>query len=158
MKVEVTEHFVRPPSAEKADDVGINVRAESTMQNLLNLGYDKASEDTSGCEIWLNETASEIHSDLLAYRTILEKYNKAVAHFEEIPDVMESIQKDGDHRVCETARIRPDGMNAFFVPKEQLSHGHNGYMEPLYPPMRHHEYCWDNGLENLLRKDYIIHD
>jgi uncharacterized protein YxeA len=125
------------------------------IENLVNLGYDKESKSTSGCAIWKNESASDIYSDLHEYGKSLDEYNKAVQNFTEIPDLMESIKASGDHQICESAKIHPDGIEAFFAIKH-LSRGNSGFMEPLTPPMRSHHYCWRG--KNLMRQDYMIHD
>jgi len=129
------------------------------MENLVNLGYDKAFHNTSGCNIWNNET-SEIYLDLHEYADSLNAYNEAVKNFTEIPDLMESIKlSGGDHQICNNAKFHPDGFEAFFKNMKFLSRGNSGFMEPLTTPMRHHGYCigW-RPQKYLFEQNYIVHD
>ena len=126
------------------------------MDNLVNLGFDIEAKNVSGCNIWKDEKI-DIHEDLFVYATALDKYNKAITEFEEVPDVMDSIQasQNGSNEICKSLRVHPDGIQAFF-PEELLSHGTSGFMEPLTPPMRHHSYCWKG--RSLFKQDFILHD
>ena len=52
-------------------------------------------------------------------------------------------------------------MNALFSnSSNQLSYTErSGYIEPLYPPMRNHKICYQEGKNrNLMSLDYLIHD
>jgi len=126
------------------------------MDNLVNLGFDIEAKNVSGCNIWKDKKI-DIHEDLFVYATALDKYNKAITKFEEVPDVMDSIQasQNGSNEICKSLRVHPDGIQAFF-PEELLSHGTSGFMEPLTPPMRHHSYCWKG--RSLFKQDFILHD
>ena len=123
------------------------------MKNLVPLGYGKRA---SGCTIWKDPNATEIHADLMEFAKSLQAYNEAVEEFNEIPDLMKSIiASGGKHDVCESAKVHPDNFKAFFN-LTLLSKGKNGYMEPLTPPMRHHSYCWRR--RHLFDLKYILHD
>jgi hypothetical protein len=55
-------------------------------------------------------------------------------------------------------RPHPDGLKALFSNSNELSFTPNsGYVEPLYPPMRHHKFC-ENRDKYVMSLDYLVHD
>eukprot|EP00558_Chaetoceros_sp_UNC1202_P005400 CAMPEP_0197237494 /NCGR_PEP_ID=MMETSP1429-20130617/4304_1 /TAXON_ID=49237 /ORGANISM="Chaetoceros sp., Strain UNC1202" /LENGTH=389 /DNA_ID=CAMNT_0042696503 /DNA_START=1 /DNA_END=1170 /DNA_ORIENTATION=+ len=126
------------------------------MDNLEKLGFHK-DDNPSGCKLLLDPKASSpaVHADLTSYGADVDAHTKAIANFQEIPDLMNSIKKTNSHAVCSTARPHPDGIEALF-PSNQLSQTKSGYVEPLTTPMRSHRFC--NTKEALMSLDYLVHD
>lgn len=47
-------------------------------------------------------------------------------------------------------------LEGFFNGSKQLSYSSSGYIEPLFPPMRHPDCCFDNS--TVLSMSYLVHD
>ena len=121
------------------------------------LGY--ASHDNPrGCDIWKNRSATGdgIFESLFAYDADLKRYNHAIDDFASVNiDVLEEIQRTGNHDVCSRLKLHADGLIGLFESK-QLSLSTSGWVEPLLPPMRYHEFCFDK--RQLMKLDYLVHD
>jgi len=130
------------------------------MDNLANLGYDKAEKGVHGCTVWKdpNATNKEIHKLFGDYlKDLNEHYTPAISAFKPIPDLMENIRKTGNTDICKSARLHPDGLKALFNNSNQLSYSSNtGFVEPLTTPMRHPSFCWNTSY--VLNINYLIHD
>lgn len=110
----------------------------------------------SGCEIWRNE--SEImHDSLMTLGQELDNHQVAIENFERIPDLLKLIIKSGTHEVCESARPHPDGLKALFS-SDSLSMTRSGLVEPLFPPLRSHHFCFKERKQYGLSTDYLVHD
>jgi len=130
------------------------------MSNMKALGYNSI-DNPNTCDIWSDPevTSQQIHAKLVAYDKELDDHTKAVDKFKPIPDLLRLIQKnDGNHEVCEKARIHPDGIKALF-PSGQLSFTPtSGYIDPLLPPMRDRKICTLGFDEVALSLNYLVHD
>lgn len=138
--------------------------------------------------------AKDLTKDMEAYDKYLKEYTRAIQDFQPVPDLMASIvsvdAKDGktintNHDVCNTVKIHPDGLPGIFLksggtianqnknenvdqPKEEhpfLSYTtSSGYVEPILPPMRSHQFCDPNRIMEksfgkvLMELDYLVHD
>jgi hypothetical protein len=70
--------------------------------------------------------------------------------------IKENIQNQND--VCKQLRLHPDGLQGLFR-SNQLSYSKSGYIEPLTPPMRSHQFCLDEKpYDYVLTLDYLVHD
>jgi len=80
------------------------------------------------------EIIASLQADLKAYHKGLQKYNELVQNFSPVPDVMESIVEittdpndsskkiyRTNHKVCETLRLHPDGLDALFLEESKES-------------------------------------
>ena len=128
------------------------------VEHAVELGY-ASEKNPKGCLIWKdpNATSAEIHKSLTSYSTELDAHTAAIKNFKPIPDLLKSIAKTGNHDVCATARLHPDGLKALF-PSNQLSLTDSGYVEPLTPPMRNNKVCDPGGFKHLMSLDYLVHD
>lgn len=132
------------------------------MDNLLNLGYNETNNPKT-CNIWSDSivTTPKIHKDLIAYAKDLDNHTLALKKFKMIPDLLIAIQESSksgsssNHDICKTARPNSDGVRGLF-PNSQLSFSASGYIDPLLPPMRHHNICRNMG--DLMSLDYLVHD
>ena len=136
----------------------------SVEQYILNhpheLGYDNP-ERANVCPIWKNETATEdIYKSLHNYNEELSQYNKLVVAFEPIDDLRMSMDLNESNReeVCQTVQLHPDGLRGVFKSSGQLSYTQtSGYIEPLWPPLRHPEFCF-KGRGKMMSLEYLVHD
>jgi hypothetical protein len=128
------------------------------MEHLTELGYDDQEEDPETCNIWTDPevTTPETHASLLAYGEELDNFAKIIKDFEKLPDLLQTIRKEGNHDVCKKARPHPNGIKALF-PSNQLSLTGSGYIDTLLPPMRSHHICTGPG-RPLGSLDYLVHD
>ena len=128
------------------------------VEHAVELGY-ASEKNPKGCLIWKdpNATSAEIHKSLTSYSTELDAHTAAIKNFKPIPDLLKSIAKTGNHDVCATTRLHPDGLKALF-PSNQLSLTDSGYVEPLTPPMRNNKVCDPGGSKHLMSLDYLVHD
>ena len=129
------------------------------VDHSVELGYDTSGDEFSeGCLIWNDQSATtpEIYKGLQSYARDLEVYNTLIRQAEPIPNLLDSIKKNGNHKICASARPHPNGIEALFSSK-QLSLSKSGYVEPITPPMRHHSICKDLS-NNGARMDYLVHD
>jgi hypothetical protein len=129
------------------------------VEHAVELGY-ASEKNPKGCLIWQDPsaTSAEIHKSLTSYSTEIDAHTAAIKNFKPIPDLLKSIVKTGNHDVCATARLHPDGLKALF-PSNQLSLTDSGYVEPLTPPMRSNKMCDLGGSrEHVMSLDYLVHD
>ena len=128
------------------------------MDNMVTLGYDKEA-DPMTCTVWTDPktTNPSVYNMLQSYASDLVQYTRAVANFEKIPNILKTIKENSQNQndVCKKLRLHPDGLQGLF-PSNQLSYSKLGYIEPLTPPMRSHQFCLDE--EYLLTIDYLVHD
>jgi hypothetical protein len=127
----------------------------------LRLGYDNAKAPVYTCNIWTDDTnftvPTSMHNELAAFREELKGYDRLVREFKPISDLRLQLALDESNRdqVCEQVAM---DMEALF-PSRQLSKvGSSGFLEPLLPPFRHPEYCYENNHENLMALSYLVHD
>lgn len=142
-----------------------SISEEFIMNNLENLGYD-SEDDPNGCNIWLdqNATNAKIYERLISYGNELDRYNQAIQQFQPVNmNIHDHIKKNGNHNICDALKLHPDGLSGLF-PSGQLSLSKSGFIEPLTPPFRHHKFCWDargKGIwstKHLMSMDYLVHD
>ncbi|KAG7367693.1 hypothetical protein IV203_030364 [Nitzschia inconspicua] len=126
-------------------------QADSTQQNI-------------GCQMWKNSTLTDIYDDLQVFRKELKEYETLLSKFlakQSIPDVRREMKKFGNETIadiCQSLNLHPDGLPGIFTKSSSLSqlpHG-GGYIEPLLPPLRHPEFCFNR--RQLMNLGYLIHD
>ena len=128
------------------------------LENGRSLGLDSDPQTSSGCTEWTNPN-SPIAAELQAYRDGIEAYKVALASFLQKPsikDLRKEIEANGDHSVCDSLELHPDGLNGIF-PLNTLTQTADSLLEPLFPPMRSPRICWDFG-GALMSMEYLIHD
>ena len=127
------------------------------------LGFNKINNPRT-CQIWNdpNATTGGIYDSLTAYTKELDEYNELIRKFEPVSSIMDKIkqgQGGGDEeqqsKICDSLRLHPNGLEGIF-PSLQLSFGSSGYVEPLLPPMRSHNFC-TQGQRHLMSLDYLVH-
>ena len=130
------------------------------LKHLGRLGFNtKESETASGCDIWrkakadLNPPLVSISEGLHGFREDLIEYTKLVENFEGVGDLRLSLGDSKD--VCKKVDLHEKGLLGIFGQK-QLSWTTSGYVEPLIPPMRHPEFCFNSSY--LLDPSYLVHD
>jgi hypothetical protein len=150
----------RPPSMDYAPFAYQPAPSEKfVIEHADELGYN-SQEWTKGCNIWGNETPSEISVGLHAMIPELTDYNNRVQTFQPVKDLRKQlIEGDDVHNaaVCQTVELDPAGLPGIFKSGELSQTANAGYVEPLLPPMRHPEYCF-YGDRKLLDLGYLVHD
>jgi hypothetical protein len=185
------------------------------MQNLDLLGYNTGNErNASGCAIWhyqhyhqqqeqqqpqqkkttqqkqQHKKLVRLSNDLNTFRSELAHYTQVVRDFAGVDGDLRMRLTDNDpvknHEVCKVVDLHPQGLKGLF-PSGQLSlTSSSGFVEPLFPPMRHAEFCFQNqetgdsnnnansstssssssssnnslypNYEHLMNPEYLIHD
>jgi hypothetical protein len=122
------------------------------------LGYFKEEgpmAGPAGCTVWKDPNASRpIYDTLMTYRKEVQDYQARVTDFQHnVKDLR--LHLDDEPNICDSLELHEDGMEGIF-PSGALSHGSAGYIEPLFPPLRDPEFCFDSS--KLMSLDYIVHD
>jgi hypothetical protein len=132
------------------------------VDNAISLGFNKtgdAGEDmASGCEVW-NNGENPMYNTTQIFRRELKYYHANVTSFEQLPD-LRTLFLDGEtnrDEVCKRAELDPENglLEGFFNESRQLSYSSSGYIEPLFPPMRHPDFCDRRSVMSLA---YLVHD
>lgn len=130
------------------------------LKHLGRLGFNtNGSETASGCEIWrkakegLIPPLVAVSEGLSEFREDLREYTKLVENFKGVGDLRLSIGGSGD--VCKEVDLHEKGLLGIFE-RKQLSWTTSGYVEPLMPPMRHPEFCFNDSY--LIDPSYLVHD
>ena len=131
------------------------------MDNMVTLGYDNEANPKT-CNVWTDPKATNPHvyNMLQTYISELAQYNKSISDFEGIPNILKTIKENNQNQndVCKKLRLHPDGLQRLF-PSSQLSYSQSGYIEPLTPPMRSHQFCLEEmPRDYLMTIDYLVHD
>ncbi len=120
----------------------------------VELGLNVERPEPSGCTDWKSKT-SPIASELAAFRSALRVYNAKMAAFPgTVKDLRQHISTN--HSICDTLNLHPEGLKGIF-PSGTLTQTSHGLLEPLFPPMRHPDFCFD-GRSALMSLDYLVHD
>jgi hypothetical protein len=128
---------------------------EYIIQNAQKLGYNETApgKRPKGCDIWKNPSASTIHADLKKFQEELEDYNNRLKNFTGgVKDLRKHLD---DPNICNTLELHKDGLEGIFR-KGSLSESNSGFVEPLFPPMRSPQFCFD--VRFLLDLNYMVHD
>jgi len=132
------------------------------IDHLSAWGWDKASRNVPGCNIWTDPAATtdNVHSLLNLFRTELKNYYKRIEDFSPVSDVLKTIRDGNSHDVCHSLKLDPDGGIDKLFPSGQLSHtSTSGFIEPLSTPMRHPDFCFDTkDRDALMDLNYLVHD
>jgi hypothetical protein len=132
------------------------------VDNAVALGFDKTGDGEEmafGCGIWL-DTSLPVYNTTMSLKRELKNYYDKVESFEPIPD-LRTLFTDGEtnrDQICNLAELNPGVslLEGFFDDSKQLSYSpQSGYFEPLLPPMRHPNLCFDGSLFNM---GYMVHD
>lgn len=123
------------------------------LDHLVELGYI-SENNPKGCTIWKDPSATnlDIHKSIHSYSTDLDNYIDTIKKFQ--PVTLELIDEE-THTACDALKLHPDGMSAMF-PSGQLSLSSSGWVEPLYPPLRSHKFCYEE--RHVMSLDYLVHD
>lgn len=136
------------------------------LDKATELGYDnKNPQGDDGCNIWLNKASKidpDIHKNLTMYLEELKRYNELLKDFAGSPvgDIRTLLTSDEDREnACQKLELHPQGLQGIFGGSQQLSHSTSfGWIEPILPPQRSPEYCFDKSRSNLLSMGYLVHD
>jgi hypothetical protein len=126
----------------------------------LRLGYDNEKASVHTCSIWTDATnvtvPTYMHDDLAAFRQELIEYNRLVKEFQPISDLRSQMATDESNidQVCQQVDM---DMKALF-PSQQLSMGTSGLMEPLLPPFRHSDFCFEHTRNAMMDLSFLVHD
>jgi hypothetical protein len=116
---------------------------------------------SSGCRIW-NDAKHPIYPKAHIFLDELESYYQDVHSFHGIDDVRNQFTMDLSNRdkVCSQLNLRTNMtlLEGYFNRSQQLSFSRSGYIEPLFPPMRHPKFCEQRGFRYVLNLEYLIHD
>lgn len=126
------------------------------MDNAHALGYNSSSNTglKPTCTLW-KDSSLLFHSNLTVYRKELVNYSQLVNDFVPISDLRLSIDKNPN--ICDSLKLHPNGLQALFSESQQVSFGTSfGAIEPLLPPMRSPEVCFDKRY--TMNMNYMIHD
>ena len=164
MLADQMELMIKPPHQKKNTIIKKYTPApveQYFMDNMVTLGYDNEA-DPMTCNVWKNHKATNpsVYNMLQSYVSELVHYTRAVADFEGIPNIFKMIRENNQNQndVCKQLRLHPDGLQGLFR-SNQLSYSKSGYIEPLTPPMRSHQFCLDEKPRHyLLTIDYLVHD
>ena len=124
----------------------------------LGLGSDR--QTSQGCTAWIDRNspiAAELRAfqiELMMYRDLLATYLKG-KNKKTIKDLRKEIISRGNHSICDSLELHPDGLEGIF-PSQSLSQTSNSLLEPIFPPMRDPEFCFD--FSYVLSMNYLIHD
>ncbi|GKY98071.1 hypothetical protein MPSEU_000765100 [Mayamaea pseudoterrestris] len=110
------------------------------------------------CRIF-TDPALPNYSSLQSYRKELVEYTQRTDDFEtDIKDLRIPLRAGVNRdELCSTLDLN---LASIFKESQQLSHGIFGYAEPLLPPMRHPDLCFDpeKTYKDLFTMTYMVHD
>jgi len=115
---------------------------------------------TPTCYLWTDPQSTPYYNQVVDYMHELDVYTKMVKSFQiaNVTDLRKNVTSD-NHDICEQLKLHPDGLPGIFVKSQQLSYTRAGWVEPLYPSMRHPKYCLEpTNNDFLMDTSYIIHD
>lgn len=116
---------------------------------------------SAACDIWKRPelTSDTNHAQMEAFRKELREYYKIVNDREPVPDVRRSFDGSAavQERACEVLEVHSAGLKGIFV-SGQLSMTKSGFVEPLLPPMRHPDFCFNRTGETIMTLEYLVHD
>ncbi|CAB9511728.1 expressed unknown protein [Seminavis robusta] len=113
-------------------------------------------EWTPSCHVFTDPHATPYHGRLQAFIDELGYYYQLVNDFHTpIKDLRENIT-EFDNSICDLLELHPGGIPAIFNKSQQLSLSSSGWVEPLLPPMRHPQFCYQS--KHLMNTDYLLHD
>ena len=122
-------------------------------QNSRSLGYDTMDgEFSKGCSLWVNHSQTIYQN----YLTELEDYNRRVREFQTKPDIRKRLRRESRRKLCRELELHPRGLAGIFKSGGLSQSIFNGGIEPLLPPLRHPNFCFDE--RELMRLDYLVHD
>lgn len=127
------------------------------VQHAEELGFtaeNRADLTRASCGIFQNQTLP-IFENLQEYRRELAHYTQRVDSFtNNITDLRIPLQRGADrNELCSQLDLQ---LEQIFAKSQQLSYGSFGYAEPLIPPLRHPEFCFDRSY--LMKMTYMVHD
>ena len=124
----------------------------------LGLGSDRRT--SQGCTAWTNPN-SPIAAELKAFRIELKVYHDLLATYlkgknkKNRKDLRKEIIAREDYSICDSLELHPDGLKGIF-PSQSLSQTWHSLLEPIFPPMRDPEFCFNYNA--VLSMNYLIHD
>jgi hypothetical protein len=130
------------------------------FKKLGSLGYNNQHGNASGCKIWRDDRSNlppplaSIADKLHVFRQDLKEYNKLINEFQGVEDLRHGL--DGPRDVCQEVDILQNKGESGGIFHNQLSLSRSGYIEPLLPPLRHPEFCFDKSY--LIDLTYLVHD
>jgi hypothetical protein len=149
------------------------------LDHMVELGFDRGGkkpkdrkdvrwdveQQAEACAIWKDPSLStpQIYDALTQFRAELKEYSRFLNEFQlpqGIKDVRKIMLEDPDLDVCALLELGGAGMGlaGIFNQSQQLSWTDRaGYAEPLLPPMRHPEFCFEGG-KRLFDLDYMVLD
>jgi hypothetical protein len=115
-----------------------------------------AQTTSSGCNLWKNPalTTNETFEQLHAFKKEIHDYYELVNKFQDIADIRPLLEKDPS--ACDMLELHPEGLPGIFS-SQQLSFTRSGYVEPLLPPMRHPDFCFDHD-KYIMSLQYVVLD
>ncbi|GKY94987.1 hypothetical protein MPSEU_000463300 [Mayamaea pseudoterrestris] len=118
------------------------------------LADNLANLTMASCRIF-TDAELPVYNNLQAYRTELADYTRRVDAFStNVKDLRRPLQAGANRNdLCATLDLN---LTDIFKESNQLSHGSFGYAEPLIPPLRHPEFCFDR--QQLMTMTYMVHD
>jgi hypothetical protein len=135
------------------------------LEHSMALGFESVA-NPSGCAIWTNQSVSTHYKELQLYLKELQTYSDWVKNFppiqDDIREHLRQAQANGvsQEQICSKLQPFPNngGVEQFFGGSGQVSHTHHGgFVEPLLPPMRHPQLCFDFR-KSLMNMEYMVHD
>lgn len=135
------------------------------MNHATELGYDigrSKVESADACRIWHDAKAStrENYDKLQQFRNELVEYKKRLDAFNgSVKDLREHLDSNKD--ICDSLELDKNGLEGIFT-SGSLSRvsggGGFGFIEPLLPPLRHPEFCFDSSDRRLPDLFFLVHD
>jgi hypothetical protein len=119
------------------------------------LADDHSELKQASCRIF-TDPEIPVYDRLQAYREELKNYSQRVEDFStDIADLRIPLRQGVNRdELCSTLDL---DLPKIFGNSQQLSYGSFGYAEPLIPPLRHPEFCFE-GYKHLMTMSYMIHD
>jgi hypothetical protein len=157
------ESMAHPTTSYRHSSMEIYVRDHSHLLGFDEVDAEKAdsAQNQSGCEMWKDSSRTDIYDDLTLFRQELHDYERLVREFKfnrTVQDVRYHMKEDNDKSICDSLQLHPQGLTGIFTSPSSLSHVPNGggYVEPLLPPLRHPDFCFDKRA--LMNLGYCVHD
>ena len=122
------------------------------FDRMVEFGFDKDNNPLT-CPAIKRE---EIKPSLDKYREELNTYYEFIEDFDPIDDLR--LHLDHNHTICDKVDLVPGGLPEIFK-SQQLSFTPSGYVEPILPPFRSMNICFESNInKSLMNLKYLVHD
>lgn len=128
-------------------------------EHAVELGLKQTVPMPKGCLMWTDYSRT-IYEYLVNYRDEMKYYNILLHNHDGSPatdlrKVVDPVASPTSSPICQSLQVHPLGLGGVFT-SGSLSRSPNGLLEPLFPPLRDPQFCFDAS--QYQSPNYLVHD